>query len=55
MANGWRLLWLMDNRIRETFPHAFAVTGFTVLEKLYRERKVPGRLRSAAFVLRTNA
>jgi len=45
----------MDNRIRETFPHAFAVTGFTVLEKLYRERKVPGRLRSAAFVLRTNA
>ncbi len=51
MANGWRLLWLMDNRIRETFPHAFAVTGFTVLEKLYRERKVPGRLRSAAFVL----
>ena len=39
MANGWRLFWLMDNRIRETFPHAFAVTGCTVLEKLYRESK----------------
>ena len=39
--NGKRmaLLWLMDNRIRETFPHAFAVTGCTVLEKLYRESK----------------